>query len=106
MTKSNDMSQPPCRPPKFNHTVESLIAATKGLIQRRAALVDQLTQSRDGNFTFVDTILPFFESENMNIREQRILNFYSSNSTSADLRTASRTAAAMLTDADLELYQR
>jgi metallopeptidase MepB len=99
------MPEPPCRPPRFNHSPNDLLQAAKDLIENRTLLVDRLTHGRK-RFSFNETVLPYLQNDNTYIRQRRVLTFYSSTSPDADVRAASRSAATILTNADVELYQR
>jgi metallopeptidase MepB len=90
--------------PSFSATPTSLSVETSRLIDEARSLYDQLVNSISAeNATFKNTILPIAQSENKLISAKKLFGFYSSTSTSSEIREASGRASILFNAFDLEI---
>ncbi|KAF8858575.1 thimet oligopeptidase [Acephala macrosclerotiorum] len=104
---SPTFKMPPQTPPNFGATPETLISNTQAIIDRTRSLQDEIISSTDPrNATFANVLLPLARDENEVLRQRKILKFYGSTSTSADLRETSNVSEILFTEFESQTLMR
>ncbi|KAI1868997.1 hypothetical protein JX265_006976 [Neoarthrinium moseri] len=93
-------------PPFLSYTPASLSAATKRLIAAASNVWDQVALIPPSEATFATAIQPIITEENERLTELRILQFFSSSSTSKELRDASKEAGIRFSQDAIERHSR
>ncbi|KUJ19679.1 zincin [Mollisia scopiformis] len=98
---------PPQTPPNFDATPEELISNTRAIIDKTRSLQDAIIASVPlKKATLANVLLPLAHDENASLCKRKISKFYSSTSTSAELREASNASEALFTAFDSETLMR
>jgi metallopeptidase MepB len=99
--------KPPQAPPLFTHTPESLLSATKRILDHNKALQDKIVaEVTPETATFQNVELPSAQDENRMSLETHIIGFYQAVSTDAKLRDASTEAEKLMDDFSIESAMR
>jgi metallopeptidase MepB len=98
---------PPQPPPNFNATPESLVTETRSIINSTRNLQDNIiTSIQTPTATVTNVLLPLALDENESLRKRKIVKFYSSTSSSTELREASNVSEALFVEFDSQTLLR
>jgi metallopeptidase MepB len=94
---ANTFKMPPQTPPNFNHTPASVLAGIYSILGHTRKLQDEIAANfRPEDATFNNVILPLAKDDNHTIALKKLFKFFSSTSTSEELRNASDLFEALL----------
>ena len=98
---------PPQAPPNFNHTPATILAGTRSIFDNTRKLQDEIVANiRPEEATFNSVLLPLADDENRTIATRKLFKFFSSSSTSKELRDASNSFEAFASDFDSQTLMR
>ena len=98
---------PPQPPPNFNHTPATILAGTRLMLDNMRNLQDEIVANiRPEDATFNSVLLPLADDENRTIATKKLFKFFSSTSTSKELRDASNSYEALASGFDSQTLMR
>lgn len=104
---SQAFKKPPQAPPLFTGTPESIVEATKRIVEKSRSIEDKLVATvKAKDASFENVMLPMAYDENNDGLETHIIGFYQSVSTNQELRDASTKAEEMMDDFSIESSMR
>lgn len=94
---ANTFKMPPQPPPNFNDTPTSVLTGIRSILDYTRKLQDGIVAKiRPEDATFNNVLLPLAEDENNTIAMKKLFKFFSSTSTSEELRNASNVSEALV----------
>jgi metallopeptidase MepB len=104
---ANTFKMPPQTPPNFNHTPASVLAGIYSILGHTRKLQDEIAANfRPEDATFNNVILPLAKDDNHTIALKKLFKFFSSTSTSEELRNASNLFEALIGGFDSQFLMR
>ena len=104
---SSKYQKPPQAPPTFTHTVESLAADTKRILDHNRELMDKIVKDiKPDSATFGNVLLPLAQDDNKMAIETHIIGFYQAVSADSKLRDASTKAETAMDEFGIEASMR
>jgi len=98
---------PPQAPPNFNHNPTSVLSGIRAILDNTRKFQDEIVATvLPEDATFTNVLLPLAEDENNNIALKKLFKFFSSTSTSKELRDASNSSEALISGFDAQTLVR
>jgi metallopeptidase MepB len=98
---------PPQAPPNFNHNPSSVLNGIRAILDNTRKVQDEIVATvLPEDATFTNVLLPLAEDENNNIALKQLVKFFSSTSTSEELREASNSSEALISGFDAQTLVR
>ena len=104
---ANTCNMPPQPPPNFNDTPTSVLTRIRSILHHTRQLQDEIVANiRPEDATFNNVLLPLAKDENDTIAVKKLFKFFSSTSTSEELRNASNASEALVGEFDSQTLMR
>lgn len=101
------LKKPPQAPPLFTGTPQSILEATKRLLEKSRSIEDKIVaEVKPQDADFQNVMLPMANDENEGGLETHIIGFYQSVSTDQELRDASTEAEKLMDNFSIESSMR
>jgi metallopeptidase MepB len=98
---------PPQAPPNFNHNPATVMAGIRAILDKTRKIQDEIVSNiRPENANFNNVLLPLAEDENYTVALKKLFKFFSSTSTSEELRNASNESDALVSEFNSQTLMR